>query len=86
MNLKGYIQYILVVAATALATGCGDRTPTIEIEGDRVAAVKENMINANRVVIQSESTQIEAYVQRRGWKPEPLKCGACYQLRNKGEG
>ena len=86
MNLKGYIQYILVVAATALATGCGDRTPTIEIERDRVAAMKENMINANRVVIQSESTQIEAYVQRRGWKPEPLKCGACYQLRNKGEG
>ena len=86
MNLKGYIQYILVVAATALATGCGDRTPTIEIEGDRVAAVKENMINANRVVIQSEATQIDAYIQRRGWKTTPLRCGARYLLLKKGEG
>jgi FKBP-type peptidyl-prolyl cis-trans isomerase len=76
----------LALAATALVAACGDRIPTIELESDKTAAVKENMINANKVVIQSEATQIDAYLQRRGWKPTPLRCGACYLLDKKGNG
>ena len=64
---------------------CGDRTPVIEFESDKTAAVKENMINANRVVIQSEATQIEAYMQRRGWEMKTLPCGAQYLLQSRGD-
>ena len=64
MNLKGYIQYILVVAATALATGCGDRTPTIEIEGDRVAAVAfSSAVSSGEIDIGVET---DPDYQRRG--------------------
>lgn len=85
MKGKVYIAGLLMAAALWMA-GCGDRTPTIELQGDKTASVKENMINANRVVIQSEATQIDAYRQRRGWETRTLRCGAEYLLRRKGEG
>ncbi len=83
--MKRFCYIIWIGLAAALASAC-DRTPTIELETDKTAAVKENMINANRVVIQSEATQIDAYIQRRGWKTTPLRCGARYLLLEKGEG
>ncbi len=75
-----------VVATSMWLASCGDRTPVIELESDKTAAVKENMINANRVVIQSEATQIEAYMQRRGWEMKTLRCGAQYLLQSRGDG
>ena len=83
--MKRFCYIIWIGLAAALASAC-DRTPTIELETDKTAAVKENMINANRVVIQSEATQIDAYIQRRGWKTTPLRCGARYLLLEKGKG
>ena len=83
--MKQFCYIIWIGLAAALASAC-DRTPTIELETDKTAAVKENMINANRVVIQSEATQIDAYIQRRGWKTTPLRCGARYLLLEKGKG
>lgn len=69
-----------------LATACGDRTPVIELEPDNSTLVKENMINANRVVIQSEATQIESYLKRRGWDMKALPSGALYKEYTHGSG
>ena len=77
---------ITMLAATMMLAACKDRTPVIEISPDKSTLVKENMINANRVVIQSESTQIDAYVERRGWKMESLPCGALYRETTHGNG
>ena len=77
--------YILPVLAL-LATACGDRTPVIELEPDNSTLVKENMINANRVVIQSEATQIESYLKRRGWDMKALPSGALYKEYTHGSG
>lgn len=75
-----------LLALLLLAAACGDRTPVIEQEPDRSTLVKENMINANRVVIQSETTQIDAYLRRRGWTVRQLPCGASYRLDHDGSG
>lgn len=69
-----------------LASACGDRTPVIELEPDNSTLVKENMINANRVVIQSEATQIESYLKRRGWDMKALPSGALYKEYTHGSG
>ncbi len=81
---KGNLYIALI--STLLATACGDRTPVIELEPEASTLVKENMINANRVVIQSESTQIESYMQRRGWKMQQLPSGAFFMEYEKGSG
>lgn len=75
-----------MAALMTLMAACRDRIPTIEVETDKTAAVKENMINANRVVIQSEATQIASYIQRRGWEMTTLPCGACYMVNTMGNG
>lgn len=77
-----YISFLF----TLLATACGDRTPVIELEPENSAVVKENMINANRLVIQSESTQIESYIQRRGWTMSQLPSGAFFREYTRGTG
>ena len=59
-----------------LAAACGDRTPIIEVQKENENPLKENLINANRLVAQSESTPIEAYLQRHAWQATPLPCGA----------
>ena len=69
----------------ALLSACGD-TPVIELPTDQSGKVKEHMINANRVVIQSESTQIEQYIQRRKWHTSPLPCGAQCMVYTTGQG
>ena len=82
------VFHILTIAlgATILAASCKDRTPVIEFTPDNSTVVKENMINANRVVIQSESTQIDAYLERRGWQMKSLPCGALYRMKSEGKG
>ncbi len=69
-----------------LLSSCGDRTPVVEFQPDNSDRVKENMINANRVVIQSEATQIEGYVQRRGWQVRQLPSGAFFFPYASGDG
>jgi FKBP-type peptidyl-prolyl cis-trans isomerase len=81
--MKRIAPYLIVLF---LAAGCGDRTPIVEVEADNSTRFKENMINANRVVIQSEATQIEGYVQRRGMETKALPCGALYHEYTHGTG
>ena len=73
-------SYLLLLFAA-----CGDRTPVIEVDkgGD---PLKENMINANRIVAQSEITQINAYMERHAWKATPLVCGAYLEITAPGDG
>ena len=79
--------YILILFLTAmLSVSCGDRTPVVELQPEQSELMKENMINANRVVIQSEATQIESYIQRRGWQTRQLPSGACFYVSQQGEG
>ena len=77
---------ISMLAVTMMLAACKDRTTVIEISPDKSTLVKENMINANRVVIQSESTQIDAYLARRGWQMKSLPCGALYRMKSEGNG
>ena len=76
--MKRYFHIAIISLACCLTAACGDNTPVVELTQDNSTLVKENMINANRVVIQSETTQIESYVNRRGWEMKPLPCGALY--------
>lgn len=84
MTLRRLIPPLLTLLAL-LCTACGDNVPIIEVDNSG-EQLKENMINANRVVIQSEKTQIESYVQRHGWSMQPLSCGACCSIANPGSG
>ena len=81
--MKRLIPYLLLIL---LMASCGDRTPIVDLEPDNSTRYKENMINANRVVIQSESTQIEGYLQRRGMETKMLPCGALYHEYTHGNG
>lgn len=85
-KLRRYLFMMLAATLLLSATACGDRTPVIEVEEDNSSLLKENMINANRVVIQSETTQIESYVQRRGMEMKQLPSGAMYCETQHGAG
>lgn len=81
--MKRIVPYLIIAFVMA---GCGDRTPVIEIAPDNSTRFKENMINANRVVILSETTQIEGYLTRRGMDAKTLPCGASYHEYKHGNG
>ena len=79
-SLLVFSFYFLILFAS-----CGDRTPIIEVDR-KDDPLKENMINANRIVAQSETTQIKAYLERHGWKASPLPCGAYIEITTPGNG
>lgn len=69
-----------------LLVSCSGRTPVVELQPENSELMKENMINANRVVIQSEAAQIESYIQRRGWPAQQLPSGAFFYQYTHGDG
>jgi len=57
-----------------LVASCRD-VPVVDIAPQKGDTLKENMINANRIIAQSEAQQIDAYLERRGWSTEKLSNG-----------
>jgi len=74
-----------MLTIAALATGCR-QVPVVEMETKNGDTLKENMINANRYISQGEESQIDAYVQRRGWQMERLLGGARVMKTEEGNG
>ncbi|MBR1792416.1 MAG: FKBP-type peptidyl-prolyl cis-trans isomerase [Bacteroidales bacterium] len=72
-----YLPHLLLLLAGVISIwGCGD-PPIIETETDNVKSrFKESGINANRYLIEHEETNINAFVERRGWQVRLLPCGA----------
>lgn len=84
MKLSSHIPSLTLLLAL-LCTACGDNVPIIETESQK-NPLKENMINANRMIIQSEQTQIDGYIQRHGWTMQALPSGARYSIARDGNG
>lgn len=70
---------------TLMAVGCRD-VPVVETVDRKGDGIKENLINANRLVAQSEEVQIDAYVERRGWQMTQLGGGARVEELTTGSG
>lgn len=79
------IKHILFSAAIILFAAC-HQPNVIDISQPKEISIKENLINANKYIAQSEDTQIEQYIARRGWKMERLSCGARVMENQPGNG
>ena len=66
-------KYILPLLCL-LAVAC-NHVPTYDIGAPKGDTLKENLINANRIIAQSEEQQIDAYLERRGWPKGKLSNG-----------
>lgn len=60
--------------------------PVVEPQQELGDVLKENRINANRLVAKSEENQIDAYVARRGWQMERLRGGGRVMVTREGNG
>lgn len=58
-----------------LLTGCHNDPPIVGAPQIQGPDFKENMINANRTIAQSEETSITEYIARRGWEMQKLPSG-----------
>lgn len=67
-----------------LAVAC-NHVPTYEVVPAKGDTLKENMINANRIIAQSEDQQIDAYLERRGWPKGKLANGVWVAEYQKSE-
>ena len=66
---------LTMIVACLTISSCGD-VPVVEVHPAKGDTLKENLINANRVIAHSEETQIDAYVSRRDWQMKRLVGGA----------
>ena len=57
-----------------LFSACRD-VPVVDVAPQKGDTLKENLINANRIIAQSEDQQIDAWLDRRGWPKEKLPNG-----------
>lgn len=58
------------------------QVPVVEIDEHPTDPLKENRINANRIIAQSEETQIDAYVTRRNWEMQRIPGGSRLMCNN----
>lgn len=78
---------ILSLSLTAmLFISCHGDPPIVVAPQSSGNSVKENLINANRTIAQSEETSIDQYVARRGWTMERLPEGARIWEYEAGDG
>lgn len=71
--------------ATILAAACRE-VPVVELESAPSDSLRENLINANRYIAGSEETQMERYIERRGWQMTKLSGGARVMETSRGSG
>ena len=67
--------YLLTIVALSTVVSCR-QVPVVEVAQAPSDPLGDNRINANRIIAQSEETQIDAYAARRGWKMQPVAGGA----------
>lgn len=77
---------ILMLLWIVPLVGCHRNPPIVEVEPDPTVSYKENMINANKYIEQSEKTQITSYVSRRHWDMKRLDNGAWLEVTTTGKG
>ena len=85
---KSFKSLIKTLAFSSLifAAGCinqGNKSPQ-KMPSD--AEIKEQMIEANYNMVEVESEQIDAFVQRRGWKMQKSGTGLRYMIYEGGKG
>ncbi len=76
---------ITALLLTCIITSC-NRTQVIDVSNNEKIDIKENLINANKYIAQSEDTQIEQYIARRQWDMKRLSCGARVMETRQGTG
>lgn len=82
--MRHEILYILA-AMSVLSAGCHNEPPVIGAP-DEKSSITENIANANRYIVESEETQINAYVERRQWKVSQTQMGVRINEYECGEG
>ena len=68
-----------------LAVACRE-VPSYDVVSDKESDLKENMINANRLIAKSEAQQIDSYITRRGWQMEHVGDGVRVMVTARGDG
>ena len=79
------MKRLLPLLFALLAVAC-HQPPVIDATQPQGADIKENLINANRVIGQAEDTQIRSYAARRGWQPQQCSNGAYLERTRPGSG
>ena len=60
--------------------------PSYDPVSNKGSNLKENMINANRLIAKSEAQQIDSYISRRGWQMENVGDGVRLMVTSAGNG
>ncbi len=68
-------KIIYISLAVLLLTACHNDPPVIVTGDTNQQDLRENMINANRMIAQSEETAINEYIARRKWPMTKLPGG-----------
>lgn len=85
-RVKQHLGLLMLTAFACLTmASCGD-VPVVDMQPAKGDSLKENMINANRVIAHSEETQIDSYASRRGWQMQRLTGGARVLETRRGNG
>ncbi|MBQ6046495.1 MAG: FKBP-type peptidyl-prolyl cis-trans isomerase [Bacteroidales bacterium] len=66
------ITALTLLAILTLACGCNN-PPVIVVDPGK-KPIDEHLTAANRIIIEAEETQIDSYVERRGWSVTTLPC------------
>lgn len=78
------VIYILAVVCV-LASAC-HREPPVVGAPDKKPDITENMANANRFIVESEETQINAYIERHQWQVGQTQTGVRIYEYQPGDG
>lgn len=84
--IHGRSHLLLLAALGVMLCAACNNVPVVDSQAPASSGLKENLINANRFIAQSEETQIDAYAQRRGWQMATLPCGARVMVTEEGKG
>lgn len=78
-------RFLLIPTTVLLLAACHQNPPVVELNTPKVS-ISDKMATANHYVAQSEETQMDGFVQRRGWKMLTLKCGSRLMEYQTGKG
>src|SRR2546426_143452 len=83
---RNVIFFLIFNTLYLILSGCGEGNKKKDLTHEQEQEIKKHLVEVNKINMEKESDEIDAYAQRKGWKMITSGTGLRYGILKEGKG